>query len=504
MLEPFMKFRPALLCALVVAVNQPLGAREQSASQVIERYLDAIGGKKAVEKITSTELSGSVTSTDGRSGTFTQRTLRPQFFNLSLSWGDSRQTTGFNGRSAWQDDARDGLRTLYGPAASRVRAEASFANTHFLASEQLSQILVIGQDQVRGHAVIAVVAFNPEAMKRTLFFDAGSYLLVKDEQQTEAGLEERFFDDYRAVDRVMEPHRIEWQRNGETFRFTVERVTHNAPLDAKSLDAPVAVQDPPLDINAVLSAADQSERRLGNAREAYSYIQSQTSGRVDEQGRVAHFVGPSYEFFYLGGRPVRRLIKKMGGEALSEAERIQEEERVKSLVREYEQQRLSGRVDRRVQEVRGLRGTLLRMPMESPDWFPAFLRMSEFSHVRRETVRGRPAVVVDFQPKRGVTPMNDFERQVARMAGTLWNDEASRYVIRIESFFREDYDRTGRGSTIRAERVLINGEVWLPSQREIDERMNFAFGKFALFFGTIQFTDYKKFTVEATVRSPQP
>jgi len=142
--------------------------------------------------------------------------------------------------------------------------------------------------------------------------------------------------------------------------------------------------------------------------------------------------------------------------------------------------------------------------MESPDWFPAFLRMSEFSRVRREQVRGRSAVVVDFLPKHGVTPTSDFERQAARMAGTLWIDEVSQYVIRIESFFREDYNRTGRGSTIRAERVLINGEVWLPSQREIDERMNFAFGKFALFFGTTQFTDYKKFTVEATVRSPAP
>jgi hypothetical protein len=130
--------------------------------------------------------------------------------------------------------------------------------------------------------------------------------------------------------------------------------------------------------------------------------------------------------------------------------------------------------------------------------------MSEFSRVRREQVRGRAAVVADFQPRPGATPTNDFERQAARMAGTLWIDEASQQVIRIESFFREDFDRTGRGSAIRADRTLVNGDVWLPSQFGINQRMNFAFGKFALFFGTTQFSDYKKFTVEATVRSPAP
>ena len=58
-------------------------------------------------------------------------------------------------------------------------------------------------------------------------------------------------------------------------------------------------------------------------------------------------------------------------------------------------------------------------------------------------------------------------------------------------------------SSIRAERTLV-GEVWLPSQLEINIRGNFAFSKSAHFLNTMKYADYKKFTVEATVRPPQP
>ena len=115
----------AVALATVAIVSHPTTARAQSASKVIERYIDAIGGKKALEKIVSTDVSGRITSADGRSGVFTHRTKRPHLFTVSLSWGDSRWRTGFNGRSAWQDDSLDGWRTLFGPAASRVRAEAT-------------------------------------------------------------------------------------------------------------------------------------------------------------------------------------------------------------------------------------------------------------------------------------------------------------------------------------------------------------------------------------------
>lgn len=229
--------RSAMFVSIAI-VACPAAVRAQSAGQIIERHITALGGKKAIEKIVSTDVAGTVSSDGGRSGAFTQRTARPHLFSVSLSWGDSRWSSGFNGRAAWRDDGPDGLRTLYGPAASRVRAEASYANTRFVLSDKIIQVSLAGRDRVRGRPVHVVIALSPDGAARKLFFDEGSHLLVKDEQQTDDGVEERFFDDYRPVDQVMEPHRIEWRRKDQTLRVAVDRVVHNAPIDKKSFDAP--------------------------------------------------------------------------------------------------------------------------------------------------------------------------------------------------------------------------------------------------------------------------
>jgi hypothetical protein len=504
--------KAAALSLSIAIVVCPITAHAQSAGKVIERHLDAIGGKMAIETIVSTEVTGSISAADGRSGTFTQRTTRPQLFSVSMSLGGVRWRAAFNGRAAWQEDSLDGVRTLYGQAASRVRAEASYANTRFMVPEKISRVHVTGRDQVRGHAVIVVVAITPDGMKRTLFFDATTYLLVKDVQETDAGVEERLFDDYRPVDRVMEPHRIEWHRNGETLRIAVEKVTHNAPIDEHVFDVPAARPEPPLDIDAVLSTAERNEQRAESVRASYAYTQALSARIVDEQGRVKQRVGSAYEVFHLDGQPVGRLIRKYGGEALSEAEQRREDERVNRIVREYEQQRRSGRVGRPAQEdvasayeLRGLGGALvLRVPVMTAGWLPAYRRMSDFSRIRRERARGRAVVLLEFEPKSDVEPNGDVERQAVKMAGALWIDEASQQVIRVESYFFDDYGSIVQGSSVWMEQTLVNDEVWLPSRIETNVRRSLRFGALGQPLIAVQFTDHKKFNVETDSKVALP
>lgn len=488
-----------------VRAQQP--PRTPSARTVIERYINAIGGKKAIEQILSADMSGRVTTADGRSGTFTQRSRRPHLFSVSLSWGDVRWGVGFNGSSAWQDDSAEGLRTLYGPGASRVRAEASYVNTRFVLPEKLNQVLLVGHDRVRDRAVVVLTAVTSDGTRRTLFFDADSYLLLKDEQETDDGVEQRLFDDYRRVDLVMEPHRIEWRRNGETLQIVVERVAHNAALDEQMFDVPVPPTAPRLDADAVLSAVTLAERRVNPLRTSYAYTRSTSSARMDEQGRVTRREGATHEVFHLGDRLViSKLVRKEGGQPLSEAQRVREDERVTNIVREYERQHASGQPARVETPRAAANSTSVWIPLLGSDWLPRYLRMSTFGRMRRERNGGRPVIVVEFQPKRGVSPNDEFERQAGTMAGTLWIDEASQQVMRMESHFRDDYHRTVQGSSLRAERALINDEIWLPSRSELNMRQSFAFGNLTVFFSSIQFSDYKKFTVgmDTTIALPDP
>jgi hypothetical protein len=517
MLALVVSSRSAIFCVLAVTLSHPIAARAQSADEVIERHIKAIGGKAAIEKVANTDVSGTVSAADGQSGVFTQRTMRPHSLYLSLDLGSSRLRAGFNGRSAWQDDGREGLRTLYGEAASRVRADASYANGQYIQSEKVRQMTVVGRDQVRGRPVIVLDAITPDGFGRKLFFDAGSYLLVRDEQTTDAGMDTRFFDDYRSVDEVMTPHRIEWQRQGETLVIVVERVVHNASVDERMFDTPAPPTEPPLDLATVISAAERNEQRAAQLLAAYSYTLTETMRTIDRSGRTTQHELQTYEVFHLGDRPVARLLGS-GGQPLSEAARRREDARVKNLVREYEQRRLSGEAGRSgrgergpVRSVRDLFGSVIaEMPMLEADWFAVYLRMAEFSNVRRERLRGRTAAVVEFQPRRGAVATNDFERQVGRTAGTLWIDETSEQVIRIESHFVDSYEQLVQGSSMRTERTLVDGEVWLPFRSELNLRRNLnLFGAFPvsashpLLLG-VQFTGHRKFSVDTAFEIALP
>jgi hypothetical protein len=496
--------KSAVLFASVLTIGGSAAAQAQSADKVIERYIEAIGGESAVEKIDSTEAWGSIRAADGRAGVFVQRTRRPHMVSVSLSWNDSYWRAGFNGRSAWQDDGVTGVRTLYGEAASRARAEALYSSTRLLLPEKINRVSVVRRDRLRDRPVIVMTAVIADGMTRTLFFDSDNYLLVKDEMPGDGGVAERFFDDYRPVDGVMEPHRIEWHQNGEVFRIAVERITHNAPIDEAAFDVP-APDVPSVDVDTLLDAAARIEENAARLRTSYAYTQLLSFRTMDQQGRVKERDGSAFEIFHLGGRAVGRQIRKPDGRALSEAEQRLEDRRVKDLVTEYERRGPSGPAGSRLREdldvsgflLRNLWGSLvLRVPVMTTGWLPAYRRVSEFNRIRRERMGPRAAVVMDFQPKSGVAPAGDIERQAGRMAGTLWIDEASQQVVRIESYFVDDYDSIVQGSSVRMEQTLVNGEVWLPSRLEANLRRSLRFGAVAQPLITVRFTDHKQFGVE--------
>jgi hypothetical protein len=63
---------------------------------------------------------------------------------------------------------------------------------------------------------------------------------------------------------------------------------------------------------------------------------------------------------------------------------------------------------------------------------------AEFKEVRREAFRGRPAVLFDFKVKKAnssshITVQETGQETVAGYAGTIWVDEETKYVLRIES-----------------------------------------------------------------------
>jgi hypothetical protein len=302
----------------------------------------------------------------------------------------------------------------------------------------------------------------------------------------------------------MEPHRVEWRRDGETHLIAVERVAHNGPIDASMFDAPAPALQPPLDVETVLSAARRGEAQAEALRAPYAYTRTSRSRTLDG-GDVRQDDSYSYEIFHLGdGAPVFRMIDR-NGQGLSERQRRSEDERVAEMVARYERDRLSGqRRDRGRTQSRSSGSIVFLEPLARRDWLDAYVRMADFGSLRRERVLSRAALVLEFEPKGRARPSGDFERQTHSMAGAIWIDEATHQVMRIESWLRDGVGAFVPGSSFRAERVFVGDEVWLPSIDQTNLRHTRGFGRPFLFFGANEYFDHKKFgvTFDSTIAPP--
>ena len=483
-----------VLVASVVWLHLAASAAAQSADKIVDRHINALGGKRALEQIVSSTVTGTVTLADGRSETFVQETKRPNRLHISMGWSNGRWSTGFNGRSVWQDDRRDGLRTLWGRAAADVRAEAAYANRDVLGEDGRRQFTLVGKDQVRGRPVFVVDAITHDVIKRTLFFDADTYLLLEEQHEGEDGPEMRFFGDYRRVGQVMEPHRIEWRRGDESIVITVDKVAHNAAIGERVFDFPHSPDAPPIDAVAIVSSAMRNQQKLEELLGSYAYTETLTNRDMDQTGRTIKEDVTVSEVFYAGGRVVRKLVKRNGQE-LSDDEKRREQKRVDGIVRDYLQ--------------RPTRNVLAPGRAFSTGYvMSVYLRMLDFTNPRREQVRGTTAVVVDVHAKRDVQPRDDVELSLSKWAGTFWIDERAQQVMQSTTYFT-DANKTFwlEGSWTSGDAARVNNEVWLPSFSE--SQRTAAFGltfvdKRFYHRMTAQYSDYRKFNVASDYQITLP
>ena len=117
-----------VLCLL--ASSGPVAAQEPA--KIVEQYVRAAGGSRALSKIHTLELEGTFTTDDGKSGTYTFDTKLPNRYYMELLVGGENLIEAYNGKSAWHRDAEGELATLVGADGMQLEAAAQYYNSRLL------------------------------------------------------------------------------------------------------------------------------------------------------------------------------------------------------------------------------------------------------------------------------------------------------------------------------------------------------------------------------------
>jgi uncharacterized protein YdbL (DUF1318 family) len=212
--------------------------------QILDKYVSALGGKAAIQKITSRVSKGTfeLEQMAGEATTEVDQKAPNKIFTDTESSMIGSYKRGFDGEKGWQDTPQTGLADVTGPQLGDMKRAADFYGDINL-KELYPKMTVKGKESVNGHDAYVIAAESKDGSPETWYFDADSGLKVRNISQAEGPNGPVEVDttigDYREVDGVKVPFMIHQSLGGQiafTIKFT--EVKQNVPIDDAKFEKP--------------------------------------------------------------------------------------------------------------------------------------------------------------------------------------------------------------------------------------------------------------------------
>src|SRR5882762_240539 len=155
-----------------------------TADQILDKYVQAIGGKAAIEKQTSRVSKGSFEiPAVGASGTAEIYEKAPNKNAAIITIpGFGVVQEGYDGKTGWAQDPQSGLREKAGAELATAKLDGEFHKP--IKLKQLYPKLVVkGKDKVGDKDVYVVEATPVEGSAETWYFDVQSGLVLRQDAE---------------------------------------------------------------------------------------------------------------------------------------------------------------------------------------------------------------------------------------------------------------------------------------------------------------------------------
>jgi zinc protease len=224
-----------------------------TADQVLDHYVQAIGGRAAWLKLKSRVSKGTIEipAMNNLTGTVEIHEKAPNSMLAVINLGGAAFEQGFDGTIAWSDNPQNGLRELSGGELDDARREANFYHALDLR-KNYTKLTVTGIERVNEHDSYVLEATRAEGAPDKMYFDTQTGLMVRSVNQryTPDGATEfqADVDDYTEVDGVKLPFTVRQTGASATFIIRFTEVHHNLRLADAQFAKPPA--EPPAETPA--------------------------------------------------------------------------------------------------------------------------------------------------------------------------------------------------------------------------------------------------------------
>jgi hypothetical protein len=214
-----------------------------SADEIFNKYIAAIGGQAAIDKLASRTAKGSLVQANGTTLQFETYQSGPEKFYVVATTPQGPFERGFNGQVGWEKTAR-GVREVTGGELTNLKMSNALFSLIKL-KEQYARPPRVRRDRIGDREVYVTDGVMADGKRLRLFFDSASGLLVRRVTilSTMVGNipDQVDLEDYREVDGVKFPfiaRSSTTEAGNPTSTRTFTEVKLNAPIDDAKFNKP--------------------------------------------------------------------------------------------------------------------------------------------------------------------------------------------------------------------------------------------------------------------------
>lgn len=212
----------------------------QNADEIVNKYINAIGGLNKIQAVKTLKFSGK-TTVSGMDIPFTQTYKRPLMMMSEITIQGMVVKQAYDGTKGWYINPLMGKKDpdlMPKDAEKATIKQADFDGEIVNYKDKGNTIELVGKEDLEGSSVFNVKLTAKDSSTSNYYFDADSYLLIKETDKikfdTKEVTSEILLSDYKPVDGVMRPYAMEVKSPDNpmgSMKIILDKVETNFPLE---------------------------------------------------------------------------------------------------------------------------------------------------------------------------------------------------------------------------------------------------------------------------------
>ncbi|HEV8371101.1 MAG TPA: hypothetical protein VGQ39_24365 [Pyrinomonadaceae bacterium] len=306
------------LCFVVLLVNSAFAQKKESstpkklpsAEKIVDNYLKAIGGKKAIAALKDSTYEWTVQIKNEPVGTARSLRKPPSAERSEMMFGNGSIISGTSASSAWELGLDKELRTLTGAEGATAKLHAALNASHLLNYKKLNVLArVVSLGDLASEPAYIVEFSTRSGAKLQYYFSVQTSLITK--VADEVHKSRAWYEDYRTEKGILEAHRLRLSAGSGDLTFILRSVTYNSGVEDRQFDPPVTSEA--LDVAGLLREVGKNQDEVEKHVTEYAFTQKETDREINSKGELKKETVKVYEVFPIANRePIQKLISENG------------------------------------------------------------------------------------------------------------------------------------------------------------------------------------------------